>query len=96
MRNARLKVISCILLMILKLNTHKMIHPMIVPMIAPDNPRWKTVMNIIMDVTVISNPNANILVLCLTFPVPANIQKLIVNKMFMMRNGLEYMSNSPE
>jgi hypothetical protein len=96
MKKARLNVIFCILLTILKLNSHKIIRQMTVPMTAPDNPRLKTVMNVIMDIVVMSNPNANIFVLCLTFPVPASIQKLMVNKMLMIRNGLEYISNSPE
>ena len=96
MRNARLKVIFCILLIILKLNNRNTIHQITVPITAPAIPRLKTVMNVIIDIAVISNPIANIFVLCLTFPVPANIQKLMVNKILMMRNGLEYISNSPE
>ena len=73
-----------------------MIHQTTVPMTAPVIPRWKTVMNVIIDAAVMSNPRANILVLCLTFPVPASIQKFIVNRILMIKNGLEYISNSPE
>jgi hypothetical protein len=95
-KNIQSNVIFCILLTTLKLNIRRIIHPTTVPITAPDNPRLNIFMHIIIDMTVISNPRTNIFDLFFTFPVPANIQKFIVNKMLMIKKGLEYLSNSHE